>query len=62
MKSSHNRQGAIEATVDKDMKTETATATVTSIGNAGNLEILGMKIIPGTSFIDDRLPITHGRR
>lgn len=54
--SSHNKQAAVEEAVKEDAETE---LNLLMIHGARTGEEL--RIVPGTSFIDDRVPITHGR-
>ncbi len=54
MISSHDRQAALEKAVRDEAEME-----IDIIRKHTGAE---PKIIPGTSFIDDRVPITRGRR
>ncbi len=54
MNSSYDKQKAVKKAIDKEVETELELIRI----NTGEKP----KLIPGTSFIDDRRPITHGRR
>lgn len=54
MNSSHNKQGAVEKAVDREVETELELIRIHSGENP--------KFIPGTRIVDDRVPITRGRR
>lgn len=54
--SSHNKQAAVKDAVNEEAETELRLLMIHGARTGEEL-----RIVPGTSFIDDRAPITHGR-